>query len=174
MGRDKAIVEVAGRPMIRWVVEALESVCHRVLISGRSDGWEGREVLADEPAIEGPLAGLAPALRLGDPVLVAAVDQPWVRSTTLAKLTAVGVSAVPLHEGSRQVTCACYYPDLAKEASREAARGGSVQSLLDRVQVLEITEGVWSSWGEDGRSWYSVDRPEDIDDGLRRYGAPGS
>ena len=31
---------------------------------------------------------------------------------------------------------------------------------------LEITEPVWRSWGEDGRSWFSVDRPEDIEIGL--------
>lgn len=174
MGSDKALIEVAGRPMIEWVVKALEDVCGRVLIAGRPGGWQGRAGLADETTSRGPLAGLVPALRLGEPVLVVAVDQPWVRTETLMKLSAIGATAVPDHHNVRQATCACYHPDLAEVARDEAETGGSLQSLLDRVGPLEITEPVWNTWGEDGRSWFSVDRREDIEIGLTRFGLPGS
>jgi molybdopterin-guanine dinucleotide biosynthesis protein A len=174
MGSDKALVEIAGSPMIAWVVMALEEVCGRVLIAGRPDGWQGREGLADEATVRGPLAGLVPALQLGEPVLLVAVDQPWVRTETLMKLAEVGATAVPDHQNVRQVTCACYYPDLAAVARDEAETGGSLQSLLDRIGPLEITEPVWNAWGEDGRSWFSVDRREDIEIGLTRFGLPGT
>lgn len=117
----------------------------------------------------GPLAGLAAGLRLGEPVLLVAVDQPWVRTTTLAKLASISETVVPVHDEIRQVTCAVYYPVLAESVEQ----AGSLQGLLDLVPPLEVTEPVWRSWGEDGRSWFSVDRPEDIEIGLEKYGRPG-
>jgi molybdopterin-guanine dinucleotide biosynthesis protein A len=173
MGRDKAEVEVAGRSMMSWVVAALEAVCDRVLIAGREDGWEGRAGLIDPPGGHGPLAGLAAALEIGEPLLLVAVDQPWVRSATLRQLAETGTTAVPIDGDTRQVTCARYDPDLLPIARSELKTGGSLQTLLDRVTPLEITEGVWRQWGEDGRSWFSVDQPADIEEGLRRFGSPG-
>ncbi|MGQ0848093.1 MAG: molybdenum cofactor guanylyltransferase [Actinomycetota bacterium] len=167
MGRDKASVLVGDRPMIDWVNDALRSVCARVLTFGGPGG------LADHPGGGGPLAGLAAALALGEPLLAVALDQPWVREETLARLADVGETAVPIDQGMRQVTCGCYFPNLALEAANETEAGGSIQSLLDRTRPLEITEGVWRTWGEDGRSWFSVDRPSDLTLGFERYGAPG-
>ena len=168
MGRDKAGVAVEGRPMISWVVGALESVTDRVVVAGRPDGWEGRPGVADLPGLTGPLAGLGAALRLGEPVILVAVDQPWVRTETLRRLGQVGETAVPVHDERRQVTCAVYHPDLA----RTLERAGSLQDLMDLAPPLEITEPVWRAWGEDGRSWFSVDRPEEIEKGLSLYGPP--
>lgn len=170
MGSDKALVEVGGRPMISWVIDALGSVADQVVVAGRPGGWDGHPGLADPDGIAGPLAGLAAGLELGQPVLLVAVDQPWVRPATLAKLRDVGTTVVPIHNDTRQVTCAVYYPELGPLI----ANHGSPQSLLDEAVPLEITEPVWRSWGEDGRSWFSVDRPEDVNIGLERFGLPGA
>jgi molybdopterin-guanine dinucleotide biosynthesis protein A len=162
MGEDKALVEVAGRSMLTWVRQALEAVCDRVLVSGGVGG------LTDPPGMHGPLAGLAAAFELGEPVLVVAVDQPWIRIETLQALGAMSGTAVPVDGGVRQVTCARYAIGLAGAAGH--AR--SIQGLLDAVSHRAVPESEWRSWGEDGRSWYSVDRPEDINRGLDRYGPP--
>jgi len=167
MGRDKAEVVVGDRPMISWVVDALASVAERVVVSGRA-GWNGHEGLPDVEGVAGPLAGLAAGLWLGQPVLLVAVDQPWVRPATLAKLASVGETAVPVHDEVRQVTCAVYYPDRLETIGL----AGSLQGLMDLDPPLEITEPVWRTWGEDGRSWFSVDRPEDVATGLDRFGVP--
>lgn len=169
MGQDKADVIVAGHPMIWWVVAALEAVADRVVVAGRADGWDVHPGIADPAGMAGPLAGLAAGLSLGQPVLLVAVDQPWVRSATLSKLAAVRETAVPVHDESRQVTCAVYHPELTALVEQ----AGSLQGLLDLERPLEITEPVWRSWGEDGRSWFSVDRPDDIAIGLERFGVPG-
>jgi molybdopterin-guanine dinucleotide biosynthesis protein A len=170
MGQDKAEVVVADRPMISWVIGALELVVDRVIISGRAGAWNGHAGLADREGMAGPLAGLAAGLRLGEPVLLVAVDQPWVRTATLAKLASIGETVVPVHDEIRQVTCAVYYPVLVESVEQ----AGSLQGLMDLVPPLEVTEPVWRSWGEDGRSWFSVDRPEDVAAGLELYGPPGS
>ncbi|MGH8957581.1 MAG: molybdenum cofactor guanylyltransferase [Acidimicrobiia bacterium] len=174
MGRDKALVLLEGRPLIAWVVDALEAVCPRVLVAGRVDGWEGRRGIEDLPGVRGPLAGLAAALREGEEVLLLAVDQPWAKSSTLAGLGQIGGTAVPLDDGVRQVTCALYSPSLASVAATETARGGSLQSLLDHASVTEVGPEEWATWDEDGRSWFSVDTPADLRRGRKLFGPPGN
>jgi molybdopterin-guanine dinucleotide biosynthesis protein A len=67
-GQDKGLVELAGRPMIEFVLEALRPQVDRVLISANRHlehyAMYGHPVVPDESAgYQGPLAGLASALR---------------------------------------------------------------------------------------------------------------
>jgi molybdopterin-guanine dinucleotide biosynthesis protein A len=178
MGSDKASVEVCGRPMSAWVIQALRAVCDRVVAAGRPDGLEGIEGLAD-PVSErrGPLAGLVAALEQAGstPVLVVATDQPWVRPETLQRLvlTASELPVVPIStDGVRQTTCALYPPGILPVALDELLAGGSIQSVLDRTAFEPIEEETWASWGEDGRSWFSVDTPDAVERGIAEYGVP--
>ncbi|HUO46319.1 MAG TPA: NTP transferase domain-containing protein [Acidimicrobiia bacterium] len=165
MGREKALVEVAGRPMIGWVTSALETVCDRVEIAGQIGGRRG---LADPPGVRGPLAGLRAGLALGQDLLLVAVDQPWVRPETLRELSSLEGTVIPIGEDIRQVTCARYAADLAPAA----AAAVSLQELLDKVAFAAVEPSEWRLWGEDGRSWYSVDDDDALDEGLRRFGPP--
>jgi molybdopterin-guanine dinucleotide biosynthesis protein A len=105
--------------------------------------------------------------------LLLAVDQPWVRSSTLVALGQIGGTVVPVSDGVRQVTCALYSPSLASLAAIETARGGSLQSMLDQAPVTEVDPLEWASWDEDGRSWFSVDTPADLHRGRKLFGTPG-
>lgn len=182
MGTDKTGVEIAGRTMLSMVGEALASVLPRVVILGPASG-EPFESWPDQLPAPGPLAGIATALERMDEtrVLVVAVDQPFVRPETLAGIAAFqsNLPVVPVDaEGVRQVTCALYPKEIADAAGEEARAEGSIQSLLDRVSFQAVTPEVWRGWGEDGRSWYSVDTPEALATGIERYleredGAPG-
>jgi molybdopterin-guanine dinucleotide biosynthesis protein A len=173
MGTDKALVEVSGRPMIEWVADALSAVCDSVVVAGREGHLAGYRCIPDAwPGVHGPLAGLTTALGLDEQVIAIGVDQPFVRVDTLRRL-AVGPGTVVPFDRQRQVTCAAYAASLRVEAEREAESGGSIQSLLDRLPHRRVDEPEWRSWGEDGRSWFSVDSPEDLAEGLTRWGAPG-
>lgn len=179
MGRDKALVEIAGRPMVEWVAESVGSIVSKVVVLGRSGTLAGlRCVPDDHPARRGPLAGLATALRIaaGEPTVVIAVDQPWVRPATLRNLleqTGPLHAVVPIAERARQVTCAVYPESWAERAAAEEAAGGSIQSLLDDMLIIPIEAPEWQTWGEDGRSWFSVDSEAAIEEGLARFGVPG-
>jgi molybdopterin-guanine dinucleotide biosynthesis protein A len=179
MGRDKALVQIAGRPLVEWVASALRAVTPDVVLVGRPGKLAGLDCVPDDhPVRRGPMAGLATALRLsGDrTVLLAAVDQPWARIETLAALLALAGplhAVVPIAGGARQVTCATYPGSWAGRVAAEDAADGSIQSLLDELLFRPVDEPEWQSWGEDGRSWFSVDSHAELDEGLARFGPPG-
>ena len=50
-------------------------------------------------------------------------------------------------------------------------RADSIRSLI-AGRSEAIAADVWQTWGEDGRSWFSADTPEDIETGLGRFGPP--
>ena len=170
MGRDKAEIMLGGRTMLEMVGRALGAVVGRVVVMG--SGYPGWTCWPDAFHVEGPLAGVATALGRAehDQVLAVAVDQPLVRSETLRGLIGMAsdLPVVPVDsEGVRQVTCALYPTVVAREAVEEAEANGSIQSLLDRVSFLPVTPDVWQSWGEDGRSWLSLDTPEALEEAER-------
>lgn len=176
MGTDKATFAVAGRPMLDWARLALEEACGRVVVVGRQEPLAGMETIADpgDPH-RGPLAGLVAALHHfpRDRLTVVSVDQPWLRPETLRRLGEVSaeMSVVPVDTGVRQTTCAVYPPVIVELAERELAGGGSLQSLLDVASFHPVVD--WRAWGEDGRSRFSVDTPQAVEEGLARFGLPG-
>lgn len=173
MGEDKAGVEVSGSTMLERVAASLAPVVDRIVLLGpQRPGWI---CWPDSLGGAGPLAGIATALlRMTESrALVVAVDQPFVRTATLQFLTEVqsDLPVVPVDSrGTRQVTCAVYPSTIADEAREEAVGGGSIQSLLDRVSFTPVTPETWQTWGEDGRSWYSVDTHAALAEGLARFG----
>ena len=179
MGSDKALVEVAGMSMVDRVGSALEQVTPgAVVVAGRSGTLAGYPCEPDAyPGRTGPLGGLATillSLPPGVPLVSVAVDHPFVRVETLLGLLALsdGMNpVVPIAGGARQVTVAVYGTAILEIAQEVLASGGSVQTVLDRVPFVEVDEGQWRAWGEDGRSWFSVDTEAALAEGLARYGS---
>lgn len=180
MGRDKAVVELAGRPMIDWVIDALAAVTNEVVVAGppRAPWSEELRFLEDGSRTKrGPLAGLVAVMEqveISDLLLVVGVDQPWVRPATLRAIVKrfTELPVVPVPDGVRQTTCAAYPANHLRVATRELNGGGSIQSMLDRTAFDPFTESDLSSCSEDGRSWYSVNTTEDLVEGLNHYGPP--
>jgi molybdopterin-guanine dinucleotide biosynthesis protein A len=173
MGKDKALVELSGETFLDRVAAEVAVAADHVVVLGRER--EGYENWPDEVPGSGPLTGIATALgRMEeDRALVVAVDNVFVRGETLRQLASI-VSDLPVvpvdGDGVRQVTCAVYPRAIAGPAREEAVMGGSIQTLLDRVSFLPVTPDRWEEWGEDGRSWFSADTPNALDEGQKRYG----
>jgi molybdopterin-guanine dinucleotide biosynthesis protein A len=171
MGADKPRLEVAGSTMFAKVATALEAAGCEVLGIGRQDTALGWPTIADDGP-GGPAAGLATALRVaaGRPVFLAAADQPRLRSRTVSALLGIeGDAIVPVDKGIRQVTCAVYRLECAEPLAGLLTAGPtpSLRDLLDRVDAVEVGPDEWSAWEEDGRSWWSIDTPQDLE-ALRR------
>jgi molybdenum cofactor guanylyltransferase len=165
LGGDKAIVELEGRALITYVLEALHEACDDVAVvakrntilpalGGTADLW----IEPDEP--RHPLTGVAHALRLalGRPILAVAVDLPLIDAATLRAIarTDPGGAAVvaPLVYGRLQPLCALYLPWAADGLASFDAEARAT----DVVEAL----GVRAVEGLDETAFYNVNRPEDL------------
>lgn len=163
--------------MLDHVSRALHQVTEDVVVAGRETANSDLTAVPDlGEAHRGPLAGLA-AVRAEHPdsqLVVVAVDQPWIRPATLEALVSKTstLPVLPVDAGVRQTTCAVYPGTALDGIDDELAGGGSIQSLLDRVSFVPVTEDEWAEWGEDGRSWYSADTVSALDAGIARFGTP--
>ena len=174
MGQDKAGVLLHGRTLLDRVFRALSQVVSEVVVVGRETAGDLPSIPDALPASPGPSAGIATGLRVagGRSVLVVGVDQPWIRPATLAALLEVRPSPAAPLDGRLQVTCATYPPRSLPLLEEAARKERSLQPVIPRLGGTAVAPEQWRSWGEDGRSWHSVDTPEDLQEGLRRYGVP--
>ncbi len=165
MGRDKAFVEVGGIAMIDRVASALTAAGLEIVVSGEHRPGVPFPFVPDDGGA-GPLAGLVAVLaaQRDRPLFLAAVDQPLLRPDTVRGLLRLdGDAVVPLDGGVPQVTCGVYRPAIATHAvTALALPGGSLRTVLGRAKPTLIDADRWRTWGEDGRSWFSVDSPADV------------
>lgn len=173
MGRDKATTEVAGRTMLDTIL-AIAVAVGDPLVVGPGPGPGGIPHTADlRPGRQGPLAGLEAALvwASGRDVVLLAVDQPFLRPQTVVHLLdEAGDAVVPEAETWLQVTCAVYRAACLPEVRTSLDAGErSLFTILDRVDTRVVEPSTWRRWGEDGRSWFSVDTPDRLAEGLARY-----
>ena len=117
MGRDKARLEIAGRPLlVRQIQMVRETGAGEVFISGRAgqDYAEfGCPVLSDQFGVAGPLAGIERALAAASfsRLLVVAVDMPGLTAVILNQLVerSGGTKGmVPRLEGRMEPLAAVY------------------------------------------------------------------
>jgi len=89
-GKNKALVDLHGKPLIKWVIEALDCVVDEVLLSlsYASDLLEFREIVDEKVIIVkdikpnlGPISGLLSSLKKvkGEYSAVAPCDSPFIR-----------------------------------------------------------------------------------------------
>ena len=140
-GTSKAMLELDGRPLAVHVAEALAQVCEAVAIVCKPE-TELPDVTGverwDEPAEpRHPLTGIVHALeQAGGPVLVCAVDMPWVTADACRSLldAAPGASAsVAVGEGEMCPVFAVYAPEAL--ATLRAAPADS--PLRETVEALD-------------------------------------
>lgn len=151
MGRDKAFLEIGGEPLWRRQIAKLEQTADEVLISVRdaaSSIESAHRKIFDPPEANGPLAGLAAALRVASHahLLVLAVDLPAMTSDYLRALSSqisAGRGAVPLADGFFQGTAAIYPREilpLVEEVLK--SEDLSFQHLLRRAAALGMMKGI--------------------------------
>jgi molybdopterin-guanine dinucleotide biosynthesis protein A len=165
LGGDKAIVELEGRALVLYPLEALHEVCDDVAVVAKRDtmlpplrGVADLWIEPDEP--RHPLAGVGHALRLavGRPVLVVAVDLPLMDAATLRAIAGTdpaGAAVVaPRVHGRLQPLCALY---------TQAAMAG-LATFDPAARATDVIEaiGVREVEVEDPTAFLNVNRPEDL------------
>jgi molybdopterin-guanine dinucleotide biosynthesis protein A len=142
-GVSKAMLELGGRPLAIHVADVLAEICDSVAIVCKPD----IEVPAiagverwDEPAEpRHPLTGIVHALEQTDgPVLVCAVDMPWITADACRSLLEAapgGVAAVAAAEGELCPVFAVY----ADEALPTLRAARADAPLRETVEALDPT-----------------------------------
>jgi molybdopterin-guanine dinucleotide biosynthesis protein A len=145
-GVSKAMLELDGRPLAAHVAEALAEVCERVTIVCKPDTelpeLPGVERWEEPAEPRHPLTGITYALeRAGGPVLVCAVDMPWVTADACRSLleaaAAGGAAAVAVGDGTPCPVFGVYAPD-ALEAMREAAEDAPLRDTVERLDPVRV------------------------------------
>jgi len=157
-GREKAAAEVAGRPMIAWVLDVLSPSCVEVAVNARPDSQAatyaeqaGYVTLADDPSDpEGPLAGVRAGLvwaqGLGaDALATAPCDTPFLPTDLIARLaqgwTPGDGARVAVSPAGLAPLCALWPVPAALDligATLAAGRHPSIRRVLENLRAVEV------------------------------------
>lgn len=182
MGRDKAGVVLAGRPLLEHMLEKLRALGLRARVAGLRGFVPGiaAEVLQDAHPDCGPLSGMETALAKSEAalVLVVGVDLPLVETEFLAWMleraaTTEAMATIPRLGGEPQPLCAVYRRELlggvtaALEAGdckvttgvERAAAGGRLD-YFDAERVAAT--GAWRSTRAVHWQFMNCNTPEDL------------
>ncbi len=171
MGRDKALIDYQGQPIIAHVIKTLRTLSDDiVVVSNRSDLYSsfGVRVVADYDPPCGPLGGIAAGLQAVQHPLavVVACDMPFLNVNLLRWLIdlADGYDAVvpqsgaeyePLHAIYRRE---CYQP-IVRRIERGERR---VISFFADVRLRSVPESEWRVFDPEGRSLVNLNTPADL------------
>lgn len=144
-GVSKAMLEFHGRPLAVHVGDVLAEVCDPVAIVSKPDTElppiAGVERWDEPTEPRHPLTGIVHALERADgPVLVCAVDMPWVTADACRSLLDAapgGVAAVAAAEGEMCPVFGVYAPDALAtlRGARPDAPLRETVAALDPVRV---------------------------------------
>jgi molybdopterin-guanine dinucleotide biosynthesis protein A len=146
MGRDKAFLEFEGEPLWQRQIQTLINLSpEQLMISGPSrEEWNECEIVADEIAGAGPLAGVGAALRkCTAPLLVVlAVDLPRMSTDFLRSLCTDSRGAVPRGPAGFEPLAAVYPAACAALATQALSTGDFsmqdfVRRAIDRGLLME-------------------------------------
>ena len=144
-GASKAMLELDDRPLAAHVAAALGQVCEQVAIVCKRDTdlpqLEGVERWDEPDEPRHPLTGIVHALEQADgPILVCAVDMPWVTADACRSLldAAPGaVAAVAVGEGEMCPVFGVYAPDVL-DALRAASPGAPLRETVEALEPARV------------------------------------
>ena len=146
MGRDKALLELAGKPLIAHALDKLRAIGHAPRVVGsRPDLATFAPVIPDAYPQAGPLGGIASALAVTDSEqnLFLAVDLPAMPTSFLlwlaqrAEMTNAPAT-VPRLQGLPQPLCAVYGRTLLPQLRAALADGDAkVMRALERAGTID-------------------------------------
>jgi len=166
IGGQKPTVELDGKPLICYPLEAVRQVVNKVAILAKAGTslppLTGVAVWIEPESPRHPLVGITQALALagGRPVLVCAADMPFVTPQLLRRLAKADPGRAPAvvacAQDRMQPMLGCYQPRALEllSASARAANGRLMEIVagIDPI-LLEV---------DDPEELFDVDTPDDL------------
>lgn len=163
MGRDKAFVEVDGKPLIHHALAAVAGAACRTVIGGDPDriGPLGVDHLADAVPGAGPVPAIAAALQasVAPLTVILPCDLPFITADAIDRLRSVmgdGDVAVPLVAGRIAWLPSVWRTSLAPEIDRLHEGGArSIRRVASDLRVVHFVDS-------NPQLWVDADRPTDL------------
>lgn len=180
MGRDKALLELGGLPLIVRAAKLLERVAGPPTVIAPAGRYHelGLRVVPDDHAGFGPLGGIATALRLAASPwnLVVGCDLPYLTAEWLefliqrAKASAAD-AVLPENERGLEPLCAMYHR--RGEAAIQAALQRGVRKVTDGLAgltVLTLAPAEWKGFDSEGRLFKNINTLADYEESRAAVG----
>jgi molybdopterin-guanine dinucleotide biosynthesis protein A len=169
MGEPKALVELAGRPLVAHAVGAVADAGLEPIVVAKPDSPVpdlGVTILDEPPEPRHPLTGIVAALRYADtrPVVVIGCDMPLVPPALLGTLARLAdpVAAVAI-DGEIEPLLARYEPAVEPALMASLRSGTALRPAIEALHPRLITEGDLSAYGDPNRIALNVNSPEDLE-----------
>ncbi|HEY1517134.1 MAG TPA: molybdenum cofactor guanylyltransferase [Solirubrobacteraceae bacterium] len=166
IGGDKAIVELQGKPLICYPLEAVREALGQIAILSKADTKlpyvSGVTVWIEPDARRHPIVGITQALALADgrPALVCGADLPFVSAELVRRLARANPGRAPAvvacAQGRLQPLLGCYQrralASLGREAIDDTRPLSDTIAAMDPV-LLEV---------DDPEELFDVNSPDDL------------
>src|ERR1035437_2601435 len=178
MGRDKGLLEFGGVPLIFRTAHLLMPIVATVTVVGSPNRYAvlglhaiADEVVREEGTSQGPLAGIASALRTTSTPwnLILACDLPYLTVDWLNWLLSRAMDSraqivVPRTSQGLEPLAAVYHRECAETIDAAIARG--VRRVTDAVAELRsepVHASEWRGFDSDGLVLRNMNAPEDYE-----------
>ncbi len=181
-GRDKALVEVGGKPMLERMIELLRGVTKQVKIVAVPGKYVafGAEVIEDRWPGEGPLGGIITGLddSATNAVrhewnLIVSCDMPFLTSDWLRFLSERAAKSnaqvlLPHSASGPEPLCACWQTGAAAKLRSGFERG--VRKVTEGISLLHaevLDEADWKRFDSAGRLFWNMNTVADYEEARR-------
>jgi molybdenum cofactor guanylyltransferase len=182
MGRDKALLELDGAPLIVRAARLVESVVGAPTVVGYREEFRalGLRAIADDAPGAGPLGGIATALRAARMPwsLIIACDLPYLSQAWLEFLTGRAMASkadvvIPMNERGAEPLCAVYNKR-AEAGIREALARGTrkITDALASARIETIEPREWKAFDSEGVLFKNMNSPGDYEESKAKLGGP--
>lgn len=177
-GRDKALVELGGKPMLLRMVELLSGVAERVAVVAPSGRYREFDlpIVADRWPGAGPLGGIATALQHAGATpnapewnLIVGCDLPYVTRDWLAYLAdrtanSTVLAIIPQTAQGDEPLCACYRTEAGLRIAAALERGErKVMRAMEELDREMLDEPHWKRFDSAGRLFRNMNTPADYE-----------
>lgn len=172
MGRDKALIPLAGKPLIEHVIDRVHALGDELLITTnrKTDfAYLGVRTVADPVPAAGALTGIHTALHAarGNWVLVLACDMPLLSRPLLEHLISLKAEAdvvIPHWAGRFEPLHAIYAKQPCLRAIRSAIDAGHkrIFSFFPQVRVALVEQDTLLQFDPQGLSFFNINTPADL------------
>jgi molybdopterin-guanine dinucleotide biosynthesis protein A len=173
MGKEKALLEINGTPLVVRAARLLLPLCSSVTLVGQPEryGNFGFAAIADERPDTGPLGGILTALNQASDSwnLIIACDMPylteeWLRYLIGRARASRALAVLPESEAGPEPLCAAYHRQAAATIRGEIARGVlKVTRALEALPVERVPPADILPFDPRGVLFQNLNTPEDYE-----------